>query len=111
MRLVVGLGNPGEEYANTPHNLGFLAVDRLAETHSIRVRRKDSRALVGVGEIGGCPVMLAKPQTFMNLSGTSVKPLMEAKNMFFCPKRSTNQPVSGVAMAAATMYAVNTQAI
>jgi PTH1 family peptidyl-tRNA hydrolase len=77
MRLVVGLGNPGEEYANTMHNLGFLVVDRLAEGHSIRVNRRDSRALVGMGEIGGQPVMLAKPQTFMNLSGTSVEPLME----------------------------------
>jgi peptidyl-tRNA hydrolase, PTH1 family len=77
MRLVVGLGNPGEQYANTPHNLGFLVVDRLAELHAIRVNRKDSRALVGVGDIGGAPVMLAKPQTYMNLSGTSVRPLME----------------------------------
>jgi PTH1 family peptidyl-tRNA hydrolase len=77
MFLVVGLGNPGEEYANTLHNLGFLAVDRLAEEHGIRVTRKDSRALVGAGEIDGRPVMLAKPQTYMNLSGTSVKPLME----------------------------------
>jgi peptidyl-tRNA hydrolase, PTH1 family len=77
MRLVVGLGNPGEEYAHTPHNLGFLVVDRLAEQNSIRVTRRDSRALVGVGEIGGRPVMLAKPQTFMNLSGTSLAPLME----------------------------------
>ena len=72
MFLVAGLGNPGEEYALTPHNLGFLTMDRLAERHGIRVTRKDSRALVGVGEIDGQPVMLAKPQTFMNLSGTSL---------------------------------------
>jgi PTH1 family peptidyl-tRNA hydrolase len=77
MFLVAGLGNPGEEYALTPHNLGFLTVDRLAERHGIRVNRKDSKALAGVGEIDGQPVMLAKPQTFMNLSGTSVGPLME----------------------------------
>ncbi|HEY1242166.1 MAG TPA: aminoacyl-tRNA hydrolase [Bryobacteraceae bacterium] len=77
MFLVAGLGNPGEEYANTPHNLGFLVVDRLAERHSIRVTRKDSKALVGTGEIDGHPVMLAKPQTYMNLSGTSLQPLME----------------------------------
>jgi len=77
MFLVAGLGNPGEEYALTPHNLGFLAVDRLAEQHGIRVTRRDSRALVGVGEIDGREVMLAKPQTFMNLSGTSLAPLME----------------------------------
>ena len=77
MFLVAGLGNPGEEYALTPHNLGFLTVDRLAERHGIRVNRKDSKALVGVGEIDGHPVMLAKPQTFMNLSGASLGPLME----------------------------------
>ncbi|SPE36628.1 Peptidyl-tRNA hydrolase [Candidatus Sulfopaludibacter sp. SbA6] len=77
MFLVAGLGNPGEEYALTPHNLGFLTIDRLAERHGIRVNRKDSRALAGVGEIDGHPVMLAKPQTYMNLSGTSLAPLME----------------------------------
>ena len=77
MFLVAGLGNPGEEYALTPHNLGFLTVDQLAERHGIRVNRKDSKALAGVGEIDGRPVMLAKPQTFMNLSGASLAPLME----------------------------------
>jgi peptidyl-tRNA hydrolase, PTH1 family len=77
MFLVAGLGNPGEEYALTPHNMGFLTVDRLAERHGIRITRKDSRALVGLGEIDGQPVMLAKPQTFMNLSGASLVPLME----------------------------------
>jgi len=76
MLLVAGLGNPGEEYALTPHNLGFLTVDRLAERHGIRVTRKDSRALIGLGEIDGREVMLAKPQTYMNLSGTSLAPLM-----------------------------------
>ncbi|HWB85522.1 MAG TPA: aminoacyl-tRNA hydrolase [Bryobacteraceae bacterium] len=77
MFLVAGLGNPGEQYAHTPHNLGFLVVDRLGQQHGIRVTRKDSKALVGAGEIDGHPVMLAKPQTFMNLSGTSLGPLME----------------------------------
>ncbi len=77
MFLVAGLGNPGEDYSISPHNLGFLALDRLAERHGIRVNRKDSKALVGVGEIDGRAVMLAKPQTFMNLSGTSLQPLME----------------------------------
>src|SRR5690348_5928425 len=77
MLLVAGLGNRGEEYANTPHNLGFRVVDRLAERYAIRVNRKDSKALIGVGEMEGRPVMLAKPQTFMHLSGTSLQPLME----------------------------------
>jgi PTH1 family peptidyl-tRNA hydrolase len=77
MFLVAGLGNPGEEYALSPHNLGFLTVDRLAERYGIRVTRKDSKALIGQGEIDGRAVMLAKPQTFMNLSGGSLAPLME----------------------------------
>ena len=77
MFLVAGLGNPGEEYALSPHNLGFMVLDRLAERHGIRITRRDSKALVGVGEIDGQQVMLAKPQTFMNLSGTSLAPLME----------------------------------
>jgi peptidyl-tRNA hydrolase, PTH1 family len=77
MFLVAGLGNPGEEYARTPHNLGFLVVDRLAERAGIRISRKDSKALAGVGEIEGHPVMLVKPQTYMNLSGTSLRVLME----------------------------------
>jgi PTH1 family peptidyl-tRNA hydrolase len=75
--LVVGLGNPGEEYANTPHNLGFLVIDRLAESHAIRVSRKENMSLVGLGSIGGKRVALAKPQTFMNLSGPSVRGLLE----------------------------------
>ena len=83
MFLVAGLGNPGEEYALSPHNLGFLTVDRLAERHGIRVTRKDSKSLVGVGEIDGSPVMLAKPQTFMNLSGASLAPLMEKHQIPF----------------------------
>src|SRR5215813_4798211 len=77
MFLVAGLGNPGEEYELSPHNLGFMVADRLAERHGIRITRKDSRTLVGVGEIDGHQVMLAKPQTFMNLSGDSLAPLME----------------------------------
>jgi PTH1 family peptidyl-tRNA hydrolase len=77
MFLVAGLGNPGEEYENSLHNLGFLTIDRLAERHGIRVTRRDSRAHVGVGEIDGREVMLAKPQTYMNHSGESLAPLME----------------------------------
>jgi PTH1 family peptidyl-tRNA hydrolase len=75
--LVAGLGNPGEEYAHTPHNLGFMVVDLLAEQAGIRVKTPDSSALIGKGLLEGKPVMLAKPLTFMNLSGTALKPLME----------------------------------
>jgi PTH1 family peptidyl-tRNA hydrolase len=81
MFLVAGLGNPGAEYADTPHNLGFRVVDLLAERNAIRISRKECRALAGVGEIGGRPVMLAKPQTFMNLSGTSLAPLMQKHSL------------------------------
>ncbi len=85
MFLVAGLGNPGEQYAATPHNMGFLVVDRLAERWGVRVTRPDSKALTGAGEFSGKPVMLAKPQTFMNLSGTSIQPLMEKHQLH--PKR------------------------
>jgi PTH1 family peptidyl-tRNA hydrolase len=77
--LIVGLGNPGPEYESTPHNLGFLVLDRLAERHSIRISRPDSHAIVGVGTLGRSPVLLAKPQTYMNLSGGSVK-LLQSKH-------------------------------
>ena len=75
--LVAGLGNPGEEYENSPHNLGFRVMDRLAESNAIRVSRKENMALVGLGTIRQKRVALAKPQTFMNLSGPSVKGLLE----------------------------------
>jgi len=75
--LIVGLGNPGEEYRLTPHNLGFLVVDRLAERHSIRVTRKENTSLVGLGAVAGKPVALAQPQTFMNVNGPAVKGLLE----------------------------------
>ena len=77
-RLIVGLGNPGEEYELTPHNLGFLVIDRLAESHAIRVSRKENdMSRVGLGSIGGKRVALAKPQTYMNRSGPAVKGLLE----------------------------------
>lgn len=74
---MAGLGNPGEQYAATPHNMGFLVVDRLAARHGIRVTRKECQALVGQGTIGGKSVLLAKPQTWMNLSGLAVEPLVD----------------------------------
>jgi PTH1 family peptidyl-tRNA hydrolase len=77
MRLIVGLGNPGPEYQWTPHNLGFLAVDELANRGGIRVERPEAKALVGIGKLAGEEVILAKPQTFMNLSGISVRELLE----------------------------------
>jgi PTH1 family peptidyl-tRNA hydrolase len=75
--LIVGLGNPGEEYQNTPHNLGFMVIDRLAESNAIRVSRKENMSFVGLGGVKEKRVALAKPQTFMNLSGPAVKGLLE----------------------------------
>src|SRR5271170_7252803 len=75
--LIVGLGNPGSEYENTPHNLGFMVIDRLAESNALRVSRKEKMSLVGLGAIKERAVALAKPQTFMNLSGPAVKGLLE----------------------------------
>ncbi len=76
MRLIVGLGNPDPEYQWTPHNLGFLAVDELANRCGVRVERPEGKALVGRGKIAGEEVILAKPQTYMNLSGISVRDLL-----------------------------------
>ncbi len=75
-KLVVGLGNPGKEYESTAHNLGFLVIDRIAERNGIRVTRKDSMAFVGQGSVAGKKVLLAKPQTYMNVSGESVQGLL-----------------------------------
>jgi PTH1 family peptidyl-tRNA hydrolase len=76
MRLIVGLGNPDPEHQWTPHNLGFMAVDELANRGGIRVSRPEAKALVGRGKLGGEEILLAKPQTYMNLSGISVKELL-----------------------------------
>ena len=75
--LIVGLGNPGEEYQFTPHNMGFMVIDRLAGSHAIRVSRKENTSLVGLGAVGGKSLALAKPQTYMNLSGPAVGGLLE----------------------------------
>jgi peptidyl-tRNA hydrolase, PTH1 family len=76
-RLIVGLGNPGREYEQTPHNLGFLALDALAARGGIRITRPEAKSLVGRGELAGQAVVLAKPQTMMNLSGVAVRMLLE----------------------------------
>jgi peptidyl-tRNA hydrolase, PTH1 family len=76
VKLIVGLGNPGMEYQFTPHNLGFLAVDRIAQQCGVEVRNRQCRALTARAMIGSEPVLLAKPETFMNLSGLSVRELV-----------------------------------
>ena len=70
--LIVGLGNPGPEYADTRHNIGFMCADELARAHGLTFSRRQSKALVADGRIAGRKALLAKPQTFMNLSGQSV---------------------------------------
>jgi peptidyl-tRNA hydrolase, PTH1 family len=77
MRLIVGLGNPGSDYEWTPHNMGFLAVDGIAERAGIRVTRPEAKSYVGRGKFAGEDVILAKPQTMMNLSGVAVRMLVE----------------------------------
>jgi PTH1 family peptidyl-tRNA hydrolase len=76
VKLIVGLGNPGIEYQFTPHNLGFLTIDRIANDLGIEVRNRQCRALTARAAIAGVPVMLAKPETYMNLSGLSVRELV-----------------------------------
>jgi PTH1 family peptidyl-tRNA hydrolase len=77
MRLIVGLGNPGPEYEWTPHNMGFLAIDGIAERAAIRITRPEAKSYVGRGKLAGEEVILAKPQTMMNLSGVAVRMLLE----------------------------------
>jgi PTH1 family peptidyl-tRNA hydrolase len=76
MKLVVGLGNPGSEYATTRHNLGFMLIDKLAADAQVTVGRRDCSALVGRAQIENVSVTLAKPQTYMNLSGQAVSCLL-----------------------------------
>jgi len=77
VKLIVGLGNPGIEYQFTPHNLGFLAVDRIAGQCGVRVSNRRCRALTAKAEFAEREVLLAKPETFMNLSGMSVRELVK----------------------------------
>jgi peptidyl-tRNA hydrolase len=82
MYIIAGLGNPGKKYENTRHNLGFITIDKLAEENSIKTDKIKFKALVGEGNIAGQKVLLLKPQTFMNLSGESVR---EAVNFYKLP--------------------------
>jgi len=76
VKLIVGLGNPGIEYQFTPHNVGFLALDRIASECGVEVRNRQCRALTARIQVAGEPVLLAKPETYMNLSGISVRELV-----------------------------------
>ncbi|NJN55770.1 MAG: aminoacyl-tRNA hydrolase [Anaerolineae bacterium] len=74
--LIIGLGNPGRQYRGNRHNIGFMAVDRLAAAHGIQNSKVQNKAIVGDGRIAGKPIILAKPQTYMNSSGEAVGALM-----------------------------------
>lgn len=76
MKLVVGLGNPGSRYADTRHNIGFMLLDRLAGRHRVAMAKRQCSALIGFGEMAGDRLCLAKPQTYMNLSGDAVSCLV-----------------------------------
>jgi peptidyl-tRNA hydrolase, PTH1 family len=76
VKLIVGLGNPGIEYQFTPHNLGFLAVDRIANESGVEIRNRNCRALTARAVVEDQQVVLAKPETYMNLSGLSVRELV-----------------------------------
>jgi len=77
MKLIVGLGNPGKTYAHNRHNVGFRCLDYFARLHSIHFDRRQCRAKVGIGEVGRLKLLLAKPGTFVNLSGKSVAGLVQ----------------------------------
>ena len=76
MKLIAGLGNPGEQYQSSRHNLGFLTLDYLAGRHDIPLKKQGFEALFGKGKIGNERVLLAKPQTYMNLSGIAIERLV-----------------------------------
>jgi len=77
LKCIVGLGNPGNKYTYTRHNIGFLAIDALAEKHGIKLTESKFKALFGTGTINGERVVLVKPLTYMNLSGEAVRPLLD----------------------------------
>ena len=77
MYIIAGLGNPGKEYAGSRHNVGFMTLDELADRYNIDVREKAHKALIGKGMIEGNKVILVKPQTYMNLSGESIRSVMD----------------------------------
>jgi peptidyl-tRNA hydrolase, PTH1 family len=77
VKLIVGLGNPGIEYQFTPHNMGFLAIDRIAGQCGVKIANRHCKAVTARAIVEGQPVLLAKPETYMNLSGESVRELLE----------------------------------
>ncbi|MBQ2752755.1 MAG: aminoacyl-tRNA hydrolase [Firmicutes bacterium] len=100
MKVIAGLGNPGKEYENTKHNVGFRVIDKIAEDNNINVNKLKFKAFIGEGTINGEKVMLVKPQTFMNLSGESIKQILAfykvpAKD-FFVIYDDTSLPLNAI---------------
>ena len=100
MKVIAGLGNPGKEYENTKHNVGFRVIDKIAEDNNISVNKLKFKAFIGEGTINGEKVMLVKPQTFMNLSGESIKQILTfykvpAKD-FFVIYDDTSLPLNAI---------------
>ncbi len=81
MKLIVGLGNPGFRYRSTRHNIGFMALDRMAETSGIRLKKRTAHSLFGMGKIGDQEIFLAKPLTYMNLSGKAVSEIVKSRDL------------------------------
>lgn len=81
MFLIVGLGNPGNEYENTRHNIGFKVIDNIAKEYNIEINRQKFKGMYGEGFINGKKVMLLKPTTYMNLSGESVREVVDFYNL------------------------------
>ncbi len=81
MKLIVGLGNPGRKYEKNRHNLGFMCLNHFARAHSLRFDKKQGKARIGSGEVAGSKVIVAKPQTYMNLSGQAVSRLVRKFNI------------------------------
>ena len=78
---IAGLGNPGERYSGTPHNIGFAVADELGNRHGIRIAKRDGQSLTGAGKIGDVNVVLVKPQTFMNLSGAGIQEVLKYRSL------------------------------
>ena len=78
---IAGLGNPGERYSGTPHNIGFAIVEELGYRHGIRIAKRDGQSLTGAGRIGDTSVLLIKPQTFMNLSGIGIQEILKYRSL------------------------------
>ncbi len=81
MKLIVGLGNPGRKYEKNRHNMGFMCVNHFARTQGIRFDRRQAKARIGMGEVAGNKVVVARPQTYMNESGQSVSALVDRFNI------------------------------